>query len=485
MKPQNNPSTNVRAGVLVTISVLMFLASGAVLVCSLVEARAITASSRRVEAASERLQQSSASGDAEQRRRNAAGAFDRAKTIAGSDEKLSRLLLLNAVNQDPSNPEYLTAYAEAVLSAGDVTPADLERARNVVELAVYQQPAERVESTLNLLDRLSETFQKSLGGRPATRTASPAATIPTHGRDYGDEFSKLKVVDSATWTDANKIAAHVESLRALATDLADDDEAGPDDAALQTQLQAELDRWSSIQRIKARCDYVDACLRKLDSGSVDLASDTAVSILQAADNALLQFWGEDFTGLPRPLTDKITAYPARISSLSATVAAARSRPVLDQMKTASASALASAAECDKQEEACRILERQIKEINNLYPRITAPAGRAEADGIIEALANATRDHRKAQYNAYQKWALDKCEVAFKHWDHLHVYTSATNAKEIYDQDKLYEVDPGLLSPEVGRLHGDVLNKLFPNMDPPVQVEMWRKTQQQKWGLDKF
>jgi hypothetical protein len=418
-----------------------------------------------------------------QRAQNASKAFDAAQAAHGSGQlDRERLFLLNAVNQNPSDPKYISAYAESILHDADVSSEELDRARNVLELVVYQVPAEQVDPTLTLIDRISKEYEKSLSDSASTKSLvsvhEPDATIAAA------KFASLKAVAPAIWVDDDKLSAQVDALQSLASDVADEP-AGSSVNDLAVQVRAELLRWKTIQSVKAQSEYVDACLAQLDGGSVQPTPDMAVSVLQAADNALPQFWGERLDELPPALLEKVRAYPTTIANWSSRISTGRSKPILGEIRKTCEAALAQASKCGRHADACLLLEQRLKEINSLYAKITSPDVRADADSAIQKLTDSLRNHQKAQYNAYQKWALDKCDIAFADWYALHVYASAKNAADIYDKCQLYQIDPALLSPDVGHLYGDVLNKLFPNMDPPTQVAMWRKTQQQKWGLDQF
>ena len=418
-----------------------------------------------------------------QRVKNASQAFEAGQTaLASGRMDRARLFLLNAVNQNPSDPKYISAYAESILDDAGVSSEELDRARNVLELVVYQVPAEQVDPTLTLIDRISKAYENSLSD-----TTNAKSSVSTHEPDTTSaaiELARLKAVDPAIWTDDDKLSAQVDALRSLASDMADE-QALSNGNDLKIQVRAELLRWKSIQVVKAQCEYVDACLAKLDGGSVEPTSDLAVSIVQAADNALPQFWGVNLDKLPPALLAKVRAYPTQIADWSSRISTGRSKPILNEIRKNCEAALAEARKCPKQADACVLLEQRLREINLLYAKIISQDVRADADSSILQLTDSLRNHQKAQFNAYQKWALDKCDVAFTHWNDLHVYTSGKNAADIYDNDQLYQIDPALLSPDVGRLYSDVLNKLFPNMDPGIQVAMWRKTQQQKWGLDRF
>src|SRR5438270_897367 len=151
--------------------------------------------------------------------------------------------------------------------------------------------------------------------REATTSASTRSAADS---SYAAQLAALTAVAPATiWSDDQKLAQHIESLRSLANLL--EEEPDTADLGFRTQVQTELARWIAIARIKAQCDYVDACLRKLDQDPGNIASDLSVSVLQAAENALPQFWGEDLGVAPAALAAKIKAYPTRIVDWSAKI----------------------------------------------------------------------------------------------------------------------------------------------------------------------
>jgi len=212
---------------------------------------------------------------AAQRVKNASQAFEAGQAaLASGQSDRARLFLLNAVNQDPSDPRYISAYAESILHDADVSSEELDRARNVLELVVYQVPAEQVDPTLTLIDRISKAYENSLSD-----TASAKSSVSTHGPDTTTaaiELARLKAVEPAIWTDDDKLSAQVDALQSLESDVADEQVGSPAND-LQVQVRAELVRWKSIQIVKAQCEYVDACLAKLDGGSVEPTSDMAVA----------------------------------------------------------------------------------------------------------------------------------------------------------------------------------------------------------------
>jgi hypothetical protein len=367
---------------------------------------------------------------------------------------LGQIYLVNAITNSPGDIGRLREYATIVLEQEDPPMEAIDRLSSMLQLAAYQADAEEVPSALALIDRAERARKRILEASPGAPQAG--------GSDPRREWVRLSRTAPDLWKDAARLAAHLQEVEDFLSRL---DEQGNPPAEIRSRAAAELLRWTEVAQALKQCGYIDNCLVRLRNGE-DLASQRAVAIVQAAENALPTFWGLNAASLPEDIAKKIGDYPAAIQDLVGRIGQARSVRVLGQIREALAG---GTEESRPWQEKCERIERQVQSAQRLVVQLTSPEAMQETQGLIEEKSKALRKYRNNQFYEYQAWAIDRCDGAFRAYMEYKFGLSEDDARKIFRDHKLAEIDQALLSPEVSRVFNDVLGKLMAEMGAPALV----------------
>lgn len=378
-----------------------------------------------------------------------------------NESELARFYLMNAVARQPGNISLLARLADWTAGQEGAGLEELDRVQSVLQLAAYQVDPGEIPRVLELVDKIDAAKQGAIEG--------PGEIEP---RDPGREWQELRQRAPGSVMDADAVAGYIEQLRGFAEGLAG--AVTEADREREEEVARELSRWGRIARVAGQCRYVDNCLAKLGEGA-DLSSQKSVSIVQAAENALPGFWGEDLAGFPEELISRIDSYPGTIQAKVAEIGAARSRPILAEIEAIAAKSL---GEDEPWEAWCKFREGQIKDVQSLMVQVSSQDGLQQAQSHLEKMGMALRKLRSGQHNKYQRWALETVKGAFDSYQGFrpslnNLAFTSEDAEKILDETPLLQVDQSLLSPEVSRMYNDVIQKLFDTFSPE-QLVAWEK-----------
>jgi hypothetical protein len=371
--------------------------------------------------------------------------------------ELGQLYFVNAVTNAPRHVGHLDAYATAVLERDNIPLNALDRLSSVLQLAAYQVDSGDVPAIISLIERAEQSRKRSL-------SVDEGMGGQKQGFDSIDQWDRLSRADSEIWKDALKLRAFLKSLEDFISDLDEQDDS-PDD--LKTKATAELYRWSQIEQAAKQCSYIDACLDRLQKGE-DLSSQRAVSIVQAAENALPSLWGINPSALPSELKSKFDGYPERIRVLVKQIGDARSVSVLLRIRATLAADPSRNADWKWQVQ-CLAIEKQLKEAQGIATNLASTDALLEAQKLVERKSEDLKRCRNNQYYAYQSWVIKWCDNTFKDYMTYKSGLSEKDARHLFKKYVLAEVDQSLLSPEVSRVFNDVLSKLTVEMGAEALV----------------
>lgn len=362
-----------------------------------------------------------------------------------ADFDLAEIYLVNAISRSPPNVLYLSEYVHLVLNRPHLRAENLDRLASILQPALSRVPAADVKTVRSLLTRAEQK---------RTEVTRPDLTA----RDVPGEFAAI--IQTAPPAGDNRAAVehYVARLQALAA------AAGPADAKLSAAVAAELIRSQDLLQILQSGDYVDGCLANLATvrEENDLASERAVAIVRAAENALPRCWGREFTSLPTALRTRLDGYPGQIRRWADEIAKARSAPALAAIKELRTRAENAAGRTH--EERCRWIEQALEEAREQLGRITSPEVSRQAQKDLTSMTQTLGRERKAQFHAYQRAALAKCADVFDNFLDDFV-VSESDARKWFVDAQLAEIDQGLLSPEAARCLNDLLTRLFAELGP--------------------
>jgi hypothetical protein len=346
-----------------------------------------------------------------------------------------------------------------VLAKDDIPLDALDRLRSVLQMAAYQVESADLPHVLKLIESVEQSRERASG-------VGASHGGPDPGPDPRGRWEELSKSDPGLWQDSTKIAARIRSLEDFLSTLDEQDDPPAD---LKAEAAAELLRWSEIAQAARQCAYIDACLSRLRKGE-DLSTQRAVAIIQAAENAVPSLWGIGPSALPPALKAKIDGYPEQIESLVAKIGKARSTSILGQIRTG-LKGDAERGPDQKWQEKCAAIEKQLREAQVLATRLTSPDSLLDAQKLIEQRSEDLKRCRNNQYYDYQSWVINKSDSAFRAYMLYRFGLSEADARRIFRDHTLAEVDQSLLSPEVSRIFNDVLGKLTAEMGPEALVAM--------------
>ena len=370
--------------------------------------------------------------------------------------EVGQLYLVNAVTNSPRNLANLTEYTNTVLDGKDVPLDAIDRLSSVLQIAAYQVDSGDVASVMTLIERVEQSRKRSL--------VNEGVTGPKQGTDLLTQWERISQVDPNIWKDLPKLSAHIKTLEDFLSTLDEQEDPLPE---LSTKVATELSRLSEVAQAAKQCGYIDACLERLKKGG-DLTSQRSVAIIQAAENALPSFWGLNLSALPPELKVKFDGYPERIQSLVKEIGNARSATILGQIRDI-LSVDASGGADRRWQAKCEIFDKQLKEAQSLAAQLTSTDALMEAQKLMEKRSSDLRRCRNDQYYEYQKWVIGRGEEAFQRFMGYRFGLSEGDARKVFSDAKLAEVDQSLLTPEVARIFNDVLGKLMAELGPEALV----------------
>jgi hypothetical protein len=399
------------------------------------------------------------------------------EAIRKGNLQMGELYLINAVTNAPRDVELLTNYTDTLVGRNDAVPAtSLERLTSLLELASYQVDPASIPAVVSLLEKARARLAE-------VQKQAAEAEVSSEAKDtepLAERWKALAAVETSDfWNDSAQLEAHLRALQSLIDELAVSND--PANAKLQETVQAQLARWAETAQALRLSKYVDSCLAKLDGKQVAIGSEAAVSIVQAAENSLPGFWGVDLSKLPESLRTKVVGYPDAVKQKVNTIADARSAPILAEIRNLVSSANDQAISAlakhpqkspfpgKEMEKVCNSSQQLIKAAQQKAIRITSEAAVTQAQAEIEKLTDTLSKLRQEQYRRYQVAVIDKCDAAFRAYNEYWTVDKAEARKEFMKQG-FATVDQSVLSPEVGRLFNDVLNKLMPRMKPEDLVK---------------
>ncbi|MEI6074418.1 MAG: hypothetical protein WCS94_02515 [Verrucomicrobiota bacterium] len=374
-------------------------------------------------------------------------ALAKAAEQAG-DTNLAKIYYLSAVNHAPSAYPVLSNYANLVFRDTASTPEDFARLKSVLQISLYQIPPATVTNVLSLLNETTRRETELLAAQ------TPKA-VPVNWQEQFDKIAKAVPLDTA-WNDLKTLSKRWEGMNQIAESLREE----PSQTNLLEQVENEAELTQNVLTASRLAQIMDTILQSLDA-SVEQPG-KAVSQLQTAEATLGQLWGIDFNvaGWPKSLSDKVDAYPMAIQSYVEKVAAVKSRPAIAKLEKALADAknyqIGKAK--NKYQQAVVYYDGCVSNAIDAAQNISTVAGRKESEDAIKTIRDLTLDAKRKQFDAYQKWAVARCEDSFNEYDSFKTMTR-DHAWQSFHAGNLKTIDQTILSPDVSRLFNDIMSKL--------------------------
>ena len=377
-------------------------------------------------------------------------AVDLAKAAKQSgDMNLAKIYYLSAVNHAPSVFFHLKDYADIVFRDPAATTEDFARLKSVLQISLYQISPTSVTNALALL---SETEQRG-NQLIAAQTPKP---VPVNWLEQFDQIAKALPLD-ATWIDLKELSKRWEGLNQIAESLREE----PLQTNLLDQVENEAELTQNVLTASRLAQVMDTILQSLDS-SVEQHPEKAVSQLQTAEATLGQLWGIDFNvaGWPKALSDKVDAYPKAIQNYVEKVTEVKSHPFVNQIRDAVAKANSYKIEQadNKYQKAWEHYDHCMSDVRSAAANISSSTGRKESENAYQNIGKLAADIKRRQFDAYQKWAIARCEDAYDTYNSFKTMTR-DHAWQCFNAGHLAKIDQTVLSPDVSRMFNDVMSKI--------------------------
>jgi tetratricopeptide (TPR) repeat protein len=409
------------------------------------------------------------------RQSRAAGA---AAATAG-DYEMARIYYVNAFNHSPSDPAALADLCNLVSERYSQDATALEQTAAVVDVALYQLPADAVPQALQNRQAIME-LQESLVARNAPPPFDPQA-----------EFSAIRQTPLAQiGEDSTKLRLHIQQLNELVQ--ACSDVSGDAAGAVAAQAQAEAVTASNLLTIAEVLKQTDRYLGLVEKHPVqdEQSARRASNVLMAASSAFSVVWQLDLAELPQTVQNRIRTTEGRLNDAAGTVSRAVSERQADRVST-----LLARIKCPEAVDASpgnRVWQKRIEAAESDYRRATEESTRVTDEATRETLPNRfltagkeIAKMRRGQYLEYQAMAVQMLRRLHLYWT-KDKFTTNAEAKDLFNKSDITSLDLSLVTPEVSRAYERVLQPYMnagnAQMAFDLTVELMTH---KKWTLEDF
>ncbi|MDM8540124.1 hypothetical protein QUF90_03455 [Desulfococcaceae bacterium HSG9] len=378
-----------------------------------------------------------------------------AKHIQSGDFEKGRIYLINAINHNPSEIEYisklLVLFRDQYASNYNV----LREIKSVVELSLFQLAPNKIETAIKYLTELDSAEQKLISSVPE---------VSGEKTDWLAEFNTLKELD------LNEISTNVakleERLNILKTILSNIRNSETDYDQLTSSVMSEIKTVNNVYNLSIIGDKINNYIQLLYA-ETDYSSQAASARFLAASSSMSLFWEYDLTLLPPKLSNLIqNDYPAKLENIEDKIKEAKSLP---HFKKANKTLVdASNDETGTYQNRIDRHQKAIEKAVNLMPKIVFKDFRDTLQNNFKILQDNITSYKRQQYIAYQKWASEVCSDVFDNVEKECLFTD--DAIRIFDSSELRNIDLRLASPEVSQAYNKVFQKIIGELPAKIAFE---------------
>ena len=384
-------------------------------------------------------------------------AYEKAQEyVQKGDYVMAELYCLNAINHAPNKKAYFETLIGIDKSRETPsTQAGLDRIRSVLELGLYQVDSKDIPAMMEMLayvnGRLKDISEKAVASQKLEeqrKCAEALASLKDDGKYAWD-----KVAEGTPESSIDLVRERLAVLESLSSV-----ELSSDDAAF---CREETKKSNVLLGYLAAMLTIDNALTKAENllAASDPQFPAISSMVQTGNNVLSQLWNIDFALLPGDARGKVIAQADRIAKIEKTFNRKKSAPAMAKINSIYQRLNGElGGNCTHK---INTIQEGMKNIMALLPEIYDLDCRRDIETKIGNLAEKVKEYSKERYEGYQKWAIKKCNEAFKLYRSWVRVDEADAVKVI--RKHLLEIDPALLAPSVARLYQDVLSKQFAEM----------------------
>lgn len=400
--------------------------------------------------------------------KSAQKAYELAVSEALKNPDMARVLCLNAINHAPDNYSYVEGYIKIVMSMGDkLRGDDLNQARSILEVALYQVPSDKVEGISTLLNKVADK-QNAIAledsKKAQKKLQEDLVSEYNEALDVKIEFKNNRIVNN------EELRNKLEKLQELKSTISSSENQANEE--LLKTIDKEFIATSTALDIQMKIELIDNCLANARINMKEQDSLPAMaSSLQTASSVLAQVWGIDFISVPKELQNTNKALANDIQELEKKYLKKKSEPALlkikaimeDEFKLIIINKKDYTSKINSANEALKKINIEFANISDIELRNEC---QSEPNKVIEYITQWNKD----RYQAYQSWVVEKCQNTLKEFKEINLPVTSANATALFTKKGLSSIKTDLLIPEVASIYNDILQKLYIEMAWDVRAD---------------
>ncbi len=375
------------------------------------------------------------------------------KAYSNGSIEMAQVYMLSALNHSPGSYKYLKGYSDIVLKHHSIN--NLNKLMSLLEISLYQVNPENIPNVKSIMEDVAQAQNKYYASleKNNENKIDVAALYSSLKGVYLEEIAQSQ----------GQLVDREEKLQKIIPQLENSNLKNKKE--LISDINKKLNETQITLDVLLKCKYIDSCLKKINSSNI--ASDKAVSIIQAAQNILPQFWGVDLDVIPEVLAKKINGYPSRINKLIEQIAAARSMPYFDRIKGiySEIESLDIKDETNTCQSVINLIYKKMSIIPQYIGMIKSEKINAKTQVVIQKINKKIQKLREKQYERYNQKAVEICSGIWQIWKDTGASDDA--CWHILRNCDLAKIDQRLLKPEVGALVSRILSTILGELDSPT------------------
>lgn len=368
------------------------------------------------------------------------------ESLKAGQAETALLYFLNGINHDPKDMKLLKTVTELANSSDN--PDVKARAQTALELASYQVSPGDVETVLALI-----TSIQAKEGTPSKQAVS-----------ITDLEKQAEMILKATnpnfcWANLSMIIKNVKDVEDILGALESIDAQNPK----LSDLNARLQTLRTTEDALRTCESADNCMRllKIEAGKEKPNSLMVETTLLVYNRFVSELFGKVGNDLPDAMNEHIKLYPTQIVQSLDTIRLKLSQSSYDKAMDYITKAKKYAGKNNY--ETIKVVTANLNEARLASSEISHEGLRQQVEREYAKATERIPDLRKAQYKAYQKWAVSLCDNAWTTYDKTRIVTKQ-DAFNIFSNNRLQTIDSSLIAPEVARCYENIVSKLFSQLD---------------------
>ena len=406
------------------------------------------------------------------------------KNFRANNFDMARIYCLNAISHGDDIKYFQALAAIASKIPKDLQNEAIEQTINILQMALFQVPAEKVMQLKEILDILEKQLTASsvLPDNDVFH-ASISNDIGVMTEICSGKLSWKHLRATGEISETRTIQLRIRELQQIISEGGFDEKTSKVcNQELQTSI-VYLEFLNQHNVIQLHFNQVEEEFSKKQASLFYIAAR-----LQNINTLLNQMWLFDLQGVLsesefRDFMDSLIKQAQKNESRYNTL---RSQPIIveiecivkEMIDRISLSAI-------KKTPDIHALEQTLKEVSAKMMEIPDMKTLEQAQLLSEKLKNKLIELSKQRYARYQSMVAKHCVTAIKAYEYINI-VSESDAIKLLEQHKFAQIDESLLCPEAGGLYhfakGGLISKLSPNENANFQMKC---VESQKFKMEDF